>query len=74
MSHQSQEFVATQMGNNYIPMEKMLLDAGEIEENRNSAETYLKKTLGESLGDILEDCSKSAPEDPILFVANSLER
>ena len=103
-----------QLGNNYIPMEKMFLHADDIEDNRRSAETYLKKALGmgvyssknfsygiktlrfifslgffqplaiseeyksmtpgDVLGDILEDCSKSTPDDPILFVADSLER
>ena len=62
------------MANNYIPMEKMLLNKEEIEENRMSAETYLNQALGSTLGEILEECSKSEPEDPILFVAISLER
>ena len=77
MSYQSQETLGKEMGNNYIPMEKMLIDTHRthhIEENRNSAEIYLNKTLGDILGDILDDCSKIVPEDPILFVANSLEK
>ena len=35
-----------QLGNNYIPMEKMFLHADDIEDNRKSAETYLNKALG----------------------------
>ena len=62
------------MANNYIPMEKMLLDKEEIEDSRISAETYLNQALGSALGEIHEECSKSEPEDPILFVAICLER
>lgn len=62
------------MANNYIPMEKMLLDTDEVEENRKSAEIYLNQALGSTLGEILEECSKYEPEDPIMFVADSLER
>ena len=43
MSHPVEE---TQLGNNYIPMEKMFLHADDMEENRKSAETYLNKALG----------------------------
>ena len=42
----SYQFEETQLGNNYIPLEKMLLHADDIEDNRKSAETYLKKALG----------------------------
>ena len=37
-------------------------------------EEYILMTSGDVLGDILDDCSKSTPEDPILYVADSLER
>ena len=42
----SYQFEETQLGNNYIPLEKMFLHADDIEDNRKSAETYLKKALG----------------------------
>ena len=75
MSYHSGQEEARDVGNNYIPMERMeLLDTREIEENRISAELYLTRALGDTLGHILEDCSQTEPDDPILFVANSLER
>ena len=74
MSNHSRDVEQHQLGNNYIPMEKMLLDTDEIEENRKSAETYLTQALGSTLGEILEECAKCEPEDPIMFVADSLER
>ena len=42
----SYQFEETQLGNNYIPMEKMFLHADDIEDKRKSAETYLKQALG----------------------------
>ena len=75
MSYHSGQEEARDVGNNYIPMERMeLLDTREIEENRISAELYLTRALGDTLGHILADCSQTEPDDPILFVANSLER
>ena len=37
-------------------------------------EVYIPLSSGDVLAEILDDCSKSTPEDPISFVANSLER
>ena len=49
--------------NNYIPFSS----------NESTVE-YLNETIGDVIGDILDQCSKEAPSDPILYVAELLER
>ena len=49
--------------NNYIPFS-----------NNESTVEYLNETIGDVIGDILDQCSKEAPSDPILYVAELLER
>ena len=51
--------------NNYIPFS-----------NKDSISTakYLNETIGNVIGDILDQCSRDAPPDPILYLAELLER
>ena len=38
------------------------------------ASTYFKDTTGQVLADVLIDCVRERPEDPVEFVANALEK
>ena len=51
--------------NNYIPFS-----------NKDSISTakYLNETIGNVIGDILDQCSRDAPPDPILYLAELLAR
>ena len=39
-----------------------------------TAEQYLEATLGDFLPTILAECASTTPEDPIIFLAEALER
>ena len=55
----------TESTNNYIPFSS----------NESGATVdYLNETIGDVIGDILDQCSKDTPPDPILYVAELLER
>ena len=55
----------TDSTNNYIPFSG----------NESVATVeYLNETIGDVIGDILDQCSKETPPDPILYVAELLER
>ena len=41
---------------------------------KESTEEYLDNTIGDVLGEVLEQCAKDTPPDPILHLANLLER
>ena len=53
------------IANNYIPMDKLKVDS-------DSTEDYLNKTIGDVIGDVLEQCSRELPPDPILRLAELL--
>ena len=55
----------TDSTNNYIPFSSN--ESGATVE-------YLNETIGDVIGDILDQCSKETPPDPILYVAEILER
>ncbi len=38
------------------------------------ASDYLKETLGDALTKILTECAEKRPDDPIVFIADGLER
>ena len=38
------------------------------------ASTYFKDTIGQVLADVLIDCVRERPDDPVEFVANALEK
>ena len=41
---------------------------------KEMASTYFKDTIGQVLADVLIDCVRERPEDPVEFVANALEK
>ena len=55
----------TESTNNYIPFSS---------NESGSTIDYLNETIGDVIGDILDQCSKDTPPDPILYVAELLER
>ena len=57
----------TKSTNNYIPF------SSNGNESASTVE-YLNETIGDVIGDILDQCSKDTPPDPILYVAELLER
>lgn len=57
----------TKSTNNYIPFSSNGNESGSTVE-------YLNETIGDVIGDILDQCSKDTPPDPILYVAELLER
>lgn len=54
------------MANNYIPIDKLKVDP-------DSTEEYLNKTIGDVIGQVLEQCSRELPADPIRRLADLLE-
>ena len=62
----------TKMPNNHIPLEQ--LRRLSVSVGKESTEEYLDNTIGDVLGEILEQCAKDTPPDPILHLANLLER
>lgn len=53
------------IANNYIPMDKLKVES-------DSTEEYVNKTIGDVIGDVLEQCSRELPPDPILRLAELL--
>ena len=62
----------TNMPNNHIPLEQ--LRRLSVSVGKESTEEYLDNTIGDVLGEVLEQCAKDTPPDPILHLANLLER